>query len=473
MSFNSIEYLCFYLLILLVSWAIVGLPKLRIWILLLASYYFYTSNNHWLIFLILISTQIDYFCAIKIEDASSPKIRKRFLLLSVVTNLGILGFFKYFNFFGSSIIGLSSSLGWHISWIDLNIALPVGISFYTFQSMSYTIDVYRRVLKAERSWVRFSFFVAYFPQLVAGPIVRPSCFLPQLDKKPKLRRGNLELALLLIFQGLFKKIVLGDFLGVYADNAFNNSAHIGIWGAWLGMYAFAFQIYFDFSGYSDIAIGCSKLMGFNLPENFRRPYIALNITDFWRRWHISLSTWLRDYLYIPLGGNRMKNNTGVYRNLMITMLLGGLWHGAAWHFVLWGFMHGLFLIVERAFKISGKIKKSAPFKRITLIKIFITFNLVCFSWVVFRADDNTVLLNMFRSLTTYTQLENITWGMVTALVIIVLGGLTQIIMEFKRRTRIFFLRLPIPIKSLVYVLVIILVTVLGSTISKPFIYFRF
>src|SRR5262249_53242719 len=300
-------------------------------------------------------------------------------------NIGMLVFFKYCNFCGGSVGILLNLIGWPVHWVDLNILLPVGISFYTFESMSYTIDVYRGLIPAEKRWHRFAFFVSYFPHLIAGPILRPREFLPQLDQKPWIDLATFEEALYLIAKGLIKKIVLADLLGTFADKAFNHPEQVDCLAAWTGVLAFSFQIYYDFSGYTDLALGCARLMGFKLPENFNRPYVALSITDFWRRWHMTLSSWLRDYLYIPLGGSRMPTVLGVYRNLMITMVLGGLWHGAAWHFVLWGFLQGSFLVCERM--LGWGTTQAGPPRLLDMGRRVLVFAGVTGSWLVFRCED--------------------------------------------------------------------------------------
>jgi alginate O-acetyltransferase complex protein AlgI len=467
--FNSLEYLYFYSVVLTLFWLLLGFPKLRIWVLLLASYYFYASNNHWYIFLIIISTQVDYFASIMIEKTNSLRQKKYLVVLSLTINLGILAFYKYFNFFASTVADLSGAAGIQMSWVDLNIILPVGISFYTFQSMSYTIDVYRKRIQAERSWYRFAFFVSFFPQLIAGPIVRGRDFLPQTYHKPKLNQAALEEALFRIFRGLFKKIVLSGFLAIYADRAFDSPGDISSLTAWVGVYAFSLQIYFDFSGYTDLAIGCARLMGFHLPENFRRPYSAISITDFWRRWHISLSSWLKDYLYISLGGNRMKTKLGVYRNLMLTMILGGLWHGAAWNFILWGFLHGLFLSLEKAFGLAGN-NVVGFFQR--AIRGLLIFNLTCLLWMVFRAEDTKTLLILWNKLVLFENTEAVTIGMILVFLLLVSTWFWQLLAEFQNLEQ-FFHRLPIPVKGGVYASIWVLIMIFNSGESQPFIYFRF
>ena len=469
MLFNSPEYLVFFLVVLALSWITIGFPRLRLWILLLASYYFYTSNNSWLISLILISTQIDYLSGIRIEGTANKKIKKRWLQFSLITNLGILGFFKYFNFFASSVANFTQTLGYEMSWVDINIILPVGISFYTFQSMSYTIDVYNGKIPAEKSWLRFSFYVAFFPQLIAGPIVRAGEFIPQIPRQPLYNAVAFEKSIFLIVRGLTKKIILADFLAAYVDIAFDNPAGASWFAVWLGVYAFAFQIYFDFSGYTDIAIGSARLLGYRLPINFIRPYQAWSISDFWRRWHISLSSWLRDYLYIPLGGSRTKTSFGVYRNLMITMVLGGLWHGAAWNFIIWGALHGGLLSLERAVGISARSRKMVS---ATLFRRFMIFNLICMTWIPFRIESMPKLMELMAKMTDFTTEAVITNGALLAIAIIVSGWFAQYFGE-RAHTGRFIVGLPIIIRGGIYASLCVGVLIFNASGTTPFIYFRF
>ena len=459
----------FYLTTLVVSWCLVGLPRLRIWVVLLASLYFYASNNSWLLFLLLGTTQVDFVAAQFIEDAQNQRHKKLFLCLSLTINLLVLGFFKYCNFFAATLVAIADAAGIQLGWTTLHIFLPVGISFYTFESMSYVIDVYQGKIKALRSWYRYSFFVAYFPHLIAGPIIRPVDFLPQIDRRASLKHADFEYGLMLIFRGLLKKIVLGDFLATYAIAAFDKPTDA--FTALLGVYSFTFEIYFDFSGYSDIAIGCSRLEGFWLPENFNRPYVAQSITEFWRRWHISLSNWLRDYLYIPLGGGRM-SKAGVYRNLMITMTLGGLWHGAAWHFVLWGAFQGVLLVIERQLGVKSPAPGvKTPLCLGRLCRILVTFHLVCFSWILFRSESIPRIGEFLLAFTRLSAAPVIEWGMLLAFAICLAGGVTQLLDE-QHGLEERFLKLPVPIKVAFYVAVSALVTVLGG-VTVPFIYFQF
>lgn len=361
------------------------------YLLLVASYIFYGLWDWRFLGLLFASTTIDFFVAIALETTQTESRRKRIMLLSILVNLGILGTFKYLGFFVSQFDALMQSIGIPVSLPVLNIILPVGISFYTFQSMSYTIDVYRKELGATRNFLDFALFVSFFPQLVAGPIERASKLLPQVLQPRVHRQGDFAEGLYLVLLGLFKKIVIADNLAPIANSIFSRDVAT-LTGAevLLGVYAFAFQIYGDFAGYTDVARGTAKWLGFDLMLNFRMPYFAVSPSDFWQRWHISLSSWLRDYLYIPLGGNR-GGRFFTYRNLMLTMLLGGLWHGAAWTFIIWGFIHGLILCIYRPFektltavKSSGLLYSGFTAK---VLQTFVMFHLVCLGWLFFRADN--------------------------------------------------------------------------------------
>ncbi len=362
-------------------------------LLLCASYLFYGWWDWRFLGLILISTLVDYWCAHLIDRSDHPFKRRLALMVSVGLNLGFLGFFKYFNFFIDSFGSLLTTLGMPVSDTTLQILLPPGISFYTFQAVAYMVDVYQRRLKPADSLVDYALFISLFPHLIAGPIQRPSHLLPQVQAARVFDIERFYGGLQLIAMGLFRKVVIADNCALLADAAFDgklgepNLAVLAI-----GTYAFAWQIYGDFSGYSDIARGSAQLMGFHFMVNFRQPYLATSLQDFWRRWHISLSTWLRDYLYIPLGGNR-QGELKTQRNLMTTMLLGGLWHGANWTFVIWGGIHGAGLAVERFGRRmlgletkQGATPSPPDFASVWLSRIVI-FHLVCLSWVFFRASS--------------------------------------------------------------------------------------
>jgi alginate O-acetyltransferase complex protein AlgI len=357
MLFNSFVFVLFLAIVLPVYYALSHRWQNRF--LLVASYVFYGYWDWRFLGLLAISTVLDFALALLIAGTDSPRRKKRRVALSVVVNLGILGFFKYFDFFVDSAAVLLESAGLQANLPMLRVVLPVGISFYTFQSMAYTIDVYRGIQPPTRNLLDFALYVAYFPQLVAGPIERASRLLPQIQSPRRVGQAQWERGAQLILWGYVKKVAIADGLAPYADAVFRDPSSFSGLSLWLGVYCFAVQIYCDFSGYTDIARGVSQLLGIELMENFRQPYLSRNITEFWRRWHISLSTWLRDYLYVPLGGNR-RGPAMQYRNLMITMLLGGLWHGAAWTFVVWGGLHGLFLATHKYMTRGRKIGQEAP-----------------------------------------------------------------------------------------------------------------
>jgi alginate O-acetyltransferase complex protein AlgI len=385
MFFNSWEFVLFFSAIV-ITYHLLPSYRYQNWVLLLSSYYFYSAWDWRFLSLIIISTVVDYIVGLKIYNSSAQNHRRLLLTISICTNLGILGFFKYFNFFLDGLHTLFNSLGtpWMISRID--IILPVGISFYTFQTMSYTIDIYRKKLEPTRNILDFALFVAFFPQLVAGPIERAKTLLPQISRRRTVTQEQLVSGFWLIFWGLYKKIVIADNLAAMSDQVFSSSASVSVLGAYLGVLAFTIQIYCDFSGYSDIARGCARIMGIELMRNFNLPYFAKNPKEFWQRWHISLSTWLRDYLYISLGGNR-KGDRRTHFNLFVTMVLGGLWHGASWNFVWWGTYNGLLLITHRLYV---RWKNNAESTIFPFINTVIMFQFTLFGWLLFRSTRKVV-----------------------------------------------------------------------------------
>ncbi len=382
MFFNSFTFLFFFAVVYFLFYI---LPSRFRWILLLiSSYIFYMNWEPAYIILILISTFLDYFIGLEMPKSSAKK-KWLLLILSLITNLGILFFFKYFNFFTENIYILLNSFDFNLNKPTLNVLLPVGISFYTFQTLSYTIDVFKGKMEPEKHLGKFALYVSFFPQLVAGPIERAKSLLPQLQKNDqKINYENFVVGLTQVLHGLFKKVVVADTLAIYVDSVYNNYEAYSGFPLLFATYLFAFQIYCDFSGYSDMAIGCARMLGYKFMDNFKLPYFSKSVTEFWRRWHISLSSWLKDYLYISLGGNR-NGNFNTYRNLMITMLLGGLWHGASWNFIFWGFLNGLFLAAERILNIKSWNLNSNWLKKITFS--FICFNLICLTWIYFRAYE--------------------------------------------------------------------------------------
>ncbi len=382
MLFNEPAFALFLPLVLLLYYA--SSTERRRWLLLGASYFFYGWWDWRFCGLVILSTVVDYACGLSIAAATNVRRRKTFLGLSIAVNLSLLSTFKYFNFFADSACGLLQNIGFEPHIPTLEIILPVGISFYTFQTLSYTIDVYRGS-PPERGFLNFANFVVFFPQLVAGPIMRAGDLIPQLRSNPEAKTGDLSAGTLLIIKGLIKKAVIADNLATLVDNVYGNPNGFGSAACWFATYAYAFQIYMDFSGYTDIAIGTAKLFGVHLMKNFDHPYMAIGPSDFWRRWHISLSTWIRDYVFIPLGGSRH----GLARTalaLTVTMALGGLWHGAAWTFVVWGLFHGLLLAGERVLRLIPPKRHRLPFP-VRAIRVLVMFHLACIGWVLFRAPD--------------------------------------------------------------------------------------
>lgn len=389
MLFNSFIFFVFLAVVIPLYYLI---PKFwRKYFLIFSSYVFYGYWDWRFCSLLLISTIVDFYASKYMDRTEDQKKRKLFLMISVVTNLGILGFFKYFQFFVDSVSPVAGIFGGNLDYLHMNIILPVGISFYTFQTMSYTIDVYRRNIKPASSFADFSLYVSFFPQLVAGPIERAGHLLPQIKVMNKPTREQVNTGIILIVTGLFKKVMIGDTTGRIVDNIFSNPEFYKSDELLAALVLFSIQIYADFSGYSSIARGTARLFGIDLMRNFEQPYLSSNITEFWRRWHISLSTWLKDYLYVPLGGNR-KGEFRTYVNLIITMLLGGLWHGANWTFVIWGGLHGMYLSVHKLLLRGRKIKERFEYTNFSSLLIFsskvlLTFSLVLITWLFFRAEN--------------------------------------------------------------------------------------
>jgi len=379
MLFHSYAFFLLFTITAAVYWSMKNDAR-RVLCLVLASVVFYANWNPLLVSLVLFTAAFDFFIAQRIEEETSVRRRKLLLVVSLLVSLGLLAFFKYTNFLLDSGWSLLHCFGFEPSRTVLKIVLPLGISFYTFETISYVVDVYRGNIKAERNLLNYALFLMFFPHLIAGPIVRPGHFLPQVRRRKYLNWERVQLGVRLFLFGLIKKAVIADQLATLVDPVFANPAAWSSATIWLAVFCYAVQIYCDFSGYSDMAVGVAHALGYHLPENFNMPYFSLNIAEFWRRWHISLSTWLRDYLYIALGGNR-HGTAKTYRNLMITMLLGGLWHGAGWTFVFWGFYHGVLLAVHRAVRWPSWLDK----KVFIPLRWAVTFLCVCVGWVFFRA----------------------------------------------------------------------------------------
>jgi alginate O-acetyltransferase complex protein AlgI len=400
--FSSIDFFIFFAVVLIFL-AVVKSNPVKKGFLLAASYFFYGYWDWRFVFLMFAMSLANYFFGVRIEKTDVAQRRKFWLVTSVVTNLAVLGLFKYFNFFIDSANAVLAGLD--VRFPHLNILLPIGISFIIFEVMSYTIDIYRRENTSTNGFFDLALLVAFFPHLIAGPILKPKDFLPQLAKPILIRVPNLILGAQIFLVGLVKKIMVADRLALFIEPVFANPAAYDSVTVWLAVFAYALQIYCDFSGYSDMAIGSAKMMGFDIPMNFNFPYISRNITEFWRRWHISLSSWLRDYLYISLGGNR-KGQVRTYINLMLVMLLGGLWHGASWNFVVWGGLHGVALAIHRAF--SGSVKlKSLPV--IAGLSWFVTFVFVCTAWVFFRSPDFSTSWTVIQKMYAFTNTAGVQW----------------------------------------------------------------
>jgi alginate O-acetyltransferase complex protein AlgI len=398
MLFNSLTFVAFFAIVLSFYWS------MRSWngrknLLLVASYLFYGAWNPPFAALLFSTTALDFYLGRQMGKVQTPAERRIWLWISVAVNLSMLGFFKYGNFLLENFTWVLARGGIQYKPPHLDVFLPIGISFYTFHSLSYTLDIYRGVMRPTRSLRDFALAVSFFPQLVAGPIVRAGDFLPQLQQPPQPRNGRFLWGLLLMTLGLFEKVVLADtLLAGSADRVFGYKGALMVLDSWTGVLAFAGQIFCDFAGYSTCAIGAALCLGFHLKDNFRFPYAALGFSDFWRRWHISLSTFLRDYLYIPLGGNRRGAARSMV-NLIIVMFIGGLWHGAAWTFVVWGLLHGSYLAVERLFKAFFKPADQVESVPLKILIGVVTYFAVLVAWVYFRASDfetaNRVLGGMF------------------------------------------------------------------------------
>ena len=401
MVFNSLTFIAFFVVVVLLHYAPFGSWRLKKIQLLIFSFSFYAAWNPPFILLLWMSTLVDFEIARCMRSSTTPGRRRWWLFISLAVNLGVLGYFKYGEFLLENWIALMNSVGiaWHApKW---KVVLPVGISFYTFQTLSYTLDVYSRRLEPIGSRLDFALFVAFFPHLVAGPIMRPEGLVPQFARRPPARPGAKAWGLCLMVLGMFEKVVIADgALAPAADRVFGTGGPIMWTDAWCGTLAFSGQIFCDFAGYSTIAIGAALVLGFSLQDNFRNPYAAIGFSDFWRRWHVSLSSWLRDYLYIPLGGSRTSERR-TRANVMITMLLGGLWHGASWKFVLWGGLHGTYLTIERLLR--AKIGPRRTFERsgVRLLLALLTYLLVTLTWVFFRAADLQSALGMVASMLSF------------------------------------------------------------------------
>jgi alginate O-acetyltransferase complex protein AlgI len=473
MLFNSLDYVLFLALAVLGYWLLHRLHLLRLSLLFLASCLFYMAWHPAYIGLILFSTVLDYTAGLRIHGSRTRRARRAWLLASLCGNLGLLGVFKYFNFFAGAVADGLGLLGLPAAAPYLDVLLPVGISFYTFQTLSYTIDIYRGRLEPRRNFIQFAVFVTFFPQLVAGPIVRASELLPQLDRPPRLRSEQVSRGLFLMATGLVKKVAIADYLSVnLVDRVFDNPQLFTGPEVVIALYAFTMQIYCDFSGYTDVARGSAMLMGLELPENFDRPYQSTNPAEFWRRWHMTLSTWLRDYLYFPLGGSRVSSGRA-YVNLWLTMFLIGVWHGAAWTFVLYGIVQATAMVIHRFFhRRSGRARNAVDTWAMRAFKVFWCLQFVVFSRILFRATglDNAwdVTKRLFSGTTSMAQISLGVWFVLVA---------TFIAHYLPRRwfdgLAEGFVRLPAPVQGAAFACVGGLLTLVATTEVVPYIYFQF
>ncbi|MGA1976277.1 MAG: MBOAT family O-acyltransferase [Bacteroidales bacterium] len=457
--------------------------------LLLISLFFYFKSGGLFLSLLVLVTVVDFTCGLLIYKARRKMFGKLFIFISLFTNLGILAYFKYAGFiidsfnslFGTSLqvhdfLAEFSNIHLGTSFNVSNIILPVGISFFTFQSLSYTIDMYRGKMKPVRNIIDFGFYVSFFPQLIAGPINRASEFIPQIYTRFSLSKREFGQALFLICKGLIKKIIISDFIAVnFVDRVFDLPSVYSGFENLMAVYGYGLQIYCDFSGYTDIAIGLGLLMGFRLPVNFNSPYKAANISDFWRRWHISLSRWLKDYLYISLGGNR-KGKIRTYFNLFVTMLLGGLWHGAALRFIIWGGLHGIGLVINKIWNlIFGSRFKPGRLGR--AVSVFITFNFISFCWIFFRAPDMAGVMTMLRQITgsfSPGSYSAVLLSYSSVFLLIAAGYAIHFLPEkYKESYRGFFIRIPLAAKVAVVIVIALVLQQMRTTDIMPFIYFRF
>jgi alginate O-acetyltransferase complex protein AlgI len=449
----------------------------RIWLLLIASFYFYASWSRKLALLIVASTLLDYCIGLGLETFQRPRLRRALLILSITANLGLLCLFKYSNFFLTSLDEVLIAAGASHWFNTLHIILPIGISFYTFEAINYTVDVYRRQVRAERNPAHLLFFVLFFPHLIAGPIVRAKDFLPQIRRSKRWSWARFQLGGEYFLLGLLKKWVVADQLALFADPVFADPSSFGTLANWLALLAFTLQVYCDISGYSDMALGTAHLLGYKLAMNFNMPYLATSVADYWRRDHISLSTWLRDYLFFPLGGSR-GTRWQTCRNFLITMTLGGLWHGASWNFAIWGFLHGVFLSVNRLFRLYCQARprlerflQSVPG---TALRMGMTFFCVYQGFVLFRAPTFALTEAMYHRL--WVPVDGIGvfhpygYGLFWCIVsVFVLAHVAACRHWWERLS----LRLPTPILGFTYVLALIFCMILAPIFEKPFLYMQF
>lgn len=472
--FNSIDFILFFIFILFIYWILPA--KFKNVLLLAASYIFYASWNWRLLSLLLISSFGNYFFGLVVYNAKSQNSRKMFLILSIAANLSLIGFFKYFNFFIENIVSLLNFLGFNLSFTTLNIILPLGISFYTFQKMSYTIDIYRKKFVPIRNIIDFLLFGAYFPQLIAGPIERAKNLIPQIQAQKIFKNINFKEGSYLFVYGLFKKVVIADSIGAIVDSIFSLPSPSGA-QVLIASYAFAIQIYADFSGYTDMARGISHFLGIKLSTNFNLPYFAKNPPDFWRRWHITLSSWVRDYIYIPLGG-RNSRFFGMC-SLFIAWFLMGLWHGAAWHFVLWG-LYWFFLIIayrliNYAFRNVQPLKIKNKFMGIfkNLVVTILMFHLTAYGWIIFRSQSSTQITAFTKSLISGISIRGLLAIDYFYLYAIILFLVIYEALQYFKDDQLFIYKKNFYYQLAFYMVLFFMFIEIGAVSNARFLYFQF
>ncbi len=468
MSFVSIEFFALFAFVLLLLATQRNNLLFQKIIILFASCVFYAYWDWRFLGLLIFVTFLDYYISIQIYRTEDRRAKRNWLLVSIVANLAILGYFKYFNFFIGTLNIVLHALG--IRLPELSIILPIGISFYIFETLSYVIDVYRGTVSPARSLLDYAVFITFFPRLVAGPIMRASQFLPQLYRGVRLSQENFFMGAQLFAQGLIKKVVVADSVAYLVDTVYKTPTLFSSATVYSAVLAYSIQIYFDFSGYSDMACGIAKILGFDLPSNFNLPYISQSITEFWQRWHISLSTWFRDYVFFPLERRRLPV-IGQYFNILVVFLLTGLWHGASWNFVFWGGLYGVYLIIERIFRTSPGQNKPA-FRWSSYIKTILIFFLVSFTWIFFRSPSNETTLLMMEKILFITP-GGVNWWYVPAILYtaaVVIGGLVLSRMNFSFQ-QISSIPKPFALAFLVFEYVFVLL--FFSNNLSPFIYFQF
>lgn len=475
MLFTSVVFVGFMLAVLLVY------PRLRLkgqnLFLLFASYIFYGYWDWRFVFLLIVITVMNFVIGRGLSVCGDETRKKFLFILGTAANLMILAFFKYFNFFIESSVCLLNSMGLQAHVPILKIILPVGISFYIFQAMTYIFDIFRGKLKPTSSFLEFALFVAFFPQLLSGPIERAKNLLPQIASPRVMTKTTTITGLNLVLLGYFKKIAIADTLAPIADKIFSAPDSMSGGQLWTGVYAFTFQIYGDFSGYTDIARGIALILGFRIMENFNAPYLSRNVTEFWRRWHISLSTWLRDYLYIPLGGNRL-SSIGTYANLMIVMFICGLWHGAAWTFIFWGILHGIYLAIHRIIRASSKLGVPCPStigkRMLSAVKVVFTFHLVAVTWVFFKASSISSAMEYLKGLVRFDHLADLSFSVMFAGFLMLALDFVQVLM----RKDVWLTDSSVPRLGRYAAAQFLMISILISAIAHlgqftPFIYFQF